>query len=102
MAIRGASLYTWENEAVAMRLWRPSGKRHLYKLEIEELNVRRRGDLNWYSEAVDAVKAGRSIEAAVEKYCSGIEAGAPYTEPRIEVLVSEAKVVKKLSATEAR
>ncbi len=85
-----------------MRLWRPSGKRHLYKLEIEELNVRRRGDLNWYSEAVDAVKAGRSIEAAVEKYCSGIEAGAPYTEPRIEVLVSEAKVVKKLSATEAR
>jgi hypothetical protein len=94
--IRGNSVYTWVEEGVARRLWPLSKKKHLYELEIEHSNIRFQGDLNCYSTAIDAVAAGRSPQNAVEKYCRGEEAGPPYTEPRIEVLVSEAKVIRKL------
>lgn len=94
--IRGNSLYTWADEGVAKRVWPRSGKQHLYQLEVGHANIRHRGDVNWYSAAVDAVKSGVSPDDAVAKYCSGQEAGLPFTEPRMEVLVSEAKVIKKL------
>jgi len=93
--IRSTSLYTWANEALARRLWHLSKKKHLYELEVDHANVRHRGDLNWYSAAVDAVKLGKSPKVAVGKYCSGVEADSSFTEPRTEVLVSEAKVIRK-------
>jgi hypothetical protein len=45
---------------------------------------------------VSAAKSGAPIEDAVSKYCAGENAGAPYTEPRVEILVSKAKVLRKL------
>jgi hypothetical protein len=95
--IRSNSVYTWADEKLARRLWPFSGKKYLYELEIENSNIRHIGDLNWYSAAEDAIKAQVSPESAVEKYCSGELAGAPYTQPRIEVLVSEARVLKRFS-----
>jgi hypothetical protein len=94
--IRGESLYTWANEMLARRLWRFSKKKYLYELEIDERDIRHKGDLNWYSAAMDAVKAGRSPHDAVKKYCNGEESGPPYTEPRVELLVSQAKMIRKL------
>ena len=95
--IRNNSVYTWADEKLARRLWPFSRKKYLYELEIENSNIRHIGDLNWYSAAEDAVKAHVSPESAVEKYCSRELAGPPYTQPRIEVLVSEARVVKRFS-----
>jgi hypothetical protein len=69
----------------------------LYELEIDEASVRHKGDLTCYSAALDALKAGKSVNDAVERYCSGQEAGPPYTTPRVEFLVSEARVIRKLS-----
>lgn len=94
--IRSNSIYTWENEVLARRLWKISGKKFLYELEVDEVHVRFRGDLNHYSAAVDATKSGASLDEHVESYWSGQEAGAPWTEPRIEVLVSQARVLRKL------
>lgn len=94
--IRGTSLYTWENEALARRLWKYSKKKYLYELEVDDGNIRHRGDLNWYSAAVDAVAMGDSPNEGVTKYWSGESAGEPFTEPRIEVLVSGARVIRKL------
>jgi hypothetical protein len=94
--VRGNSLYTWADEQLAKRLWPPSKKRYLYELEIDEADIRHKGDLNYYSEAVSAAKSGAPIEDAVSKYCAGENAGAPYTEPRVEILVSKAKVLSKL------
>jgi len=94
--VRGNSLYTWANEEVAKRLWPLSKKRYLYELEIDKADIRHKGDLNQYSEAESAAKSGAPVENAVGKYCAGENAGAPYTEPRVEVLVSKAKVLRKL------
>jgi hypothetical protein len=69
-------------------------------LEIEDANVRHKGDLNWYSSAVDAAKLGTSPDDAIKKYCDGEITGAEYTTPRIELLVSEAKVIRKLASKE--
>jgi hypothetical protein len=66
-------------------------------LEIEDANIRHIGDLNWYSAAVDAVRRGKPFKDAVDKYCRGEEAGLPFTEPQIEVLVSEARVRRKIA-----
>jgi hypothetical protein len=87
--IRGNSLYTWADEEVAKRLWPRSKKRYLYELEVDEADIRHKGDLNHYSEAVSAAKSGAPIENAVGKYCAGENASAPYTEPRVEILVSK-------------
>ncbi len=65
--IRGTSLYTWADEGVAKRLWRRSRKRYLYELEIAEADIRHKGDLNYYSEALDAVKSGKPFEDAIRK-----------------------------------
>jgi hypothetical protein len=100
--IRGYSLYTWVDAVVAKRLWRLSKKKYLYELEIHKMDIRHKGDLNHYSEAVSAAKSGASIENAVGKYCAGEIAGAPYTEARVEVLVSKATVVCKLAALSRR
>lgn len=94
--VRGNSLYTWANEEVAKRLRSLSKKRYLYELEIDKADIRHKGDLNQYSEAVSVAKSGAPIENAVSKYCAGENAGGPYTEPRVEVLVSKAKVLRKL------
>ncbi len=53
-------------------------------------------DRDRYSVAVDAVKKGHPPDAAVNNYCRGRVAGRPFTEPRIELLVSEARVIRKL------
>ena len=94
--IRSTSLYTWADETLARRLWPLSQKKYLYELEIEDSDIRHKGDLNFDSAAVEEVKAGASPNGAIEKYCSGENAEAPQTQPRIEVLVSEAKVRRKL------
>ena len=47
-ALRCGSVFAWESEAVANRVWPLSGKIYLYKLEILKADIRFRGDLNHY------------------------------------------------------
>ena len=93
--IRGSSLYTWKDETLARRLWLLSKKKYLYELEIDEADIRHKGDLNHYSEAEVAAKLGKSFDE-VRKYCTGEPAGPQFTGPRIEILVSKATVLRKL------
>jgi len=95
--VRSTSLYAWEDEAVARRLWPHSKRKYLYELEIEQSNIRLKADLNFYSEAVDAIKEGRSPIPAVEKYCSGESADPSSGLRRIEILVTEAKVIRRFA-----
>jgi hypothetical protein len=94
--VRGGSLYTWQEENVARRLWQLSGKKYLYELEIDESDIRHIGDLNYYSKAKDAAKSGAPFEDFIRRYCGGEVAGPPFTEPRLEILVSKARVLRKL------
>jgi hypothetical protein len=68
--LRNSSLYTWEDEAVARRVFdaQVSAKKprtYLYEVEVEAEKVRFRGDLNSYSAAVDAVANNQSPDAAI-------------------------------------
>ena len=99
-SVRGKSLYTWEDETVARRLWPHSKKKFLYELEVDEADIRHTGDLNLYSAAKDSVAAGSSPDAAINSYCKGETAPSkPGDErPRREILVREARVVRKLES----
>jgi len=94
--IRSTSLYTWEDRDIAERLWQLSKKKYLYELAIHEADIRHKGDVNNYSKAEDAVRTGNRLDDAVRKYWEGESAGPPYSTPRIEILVSDAKVLNKL------
>jgi hypothetical protein len=94
--VRSTSIYVWADQQVAKRLWPLSKKRYLYELEIDEVDIRHKGDLNNYSEAETAAKSGKPFEDAVLRYCRGEMAGKKYTEPRVEILVSEATVLGRL------
>jgi hypothetical protein len=96
--IRGNSLYTWEDETVAQRLWGYSRKQYLYELEVDEANIRHVGDLDLYSDAKDAVKNKVSPDAPITAYCNGEVAPPERGGPRREILVSEARVIRKLAS----
>lgn len=98
VSIRGASIYTLEDETVAKRLWKLSHRNYLYELEIDEDSIRHIGDLNLYSEAKDAVQGGRSPDKAIESYCKGELAGPHFGQPRREILAREARVVRKVES----
>lgn len=95
--IRSTSLYAWVDEALAHRLWSFSKKKYLYYLEVDERDVRHIGDVNCYSLAGDEIACGASPDDAIKKYWSGELAGLGYAPPRIEMLVSQAIVRKRLS-----
>jgi len=91
-AIRKTSLYTWADERLARRLWPRSHSKFLYELEVDEASVLHRGDVSHFWEAQSALKRGGDAGDAVNRYWSGEAAGTPY----VEVLLSEAKVIRKL------
>lgn len=95
-SIRGDSVFGWESEAVGHRLWSLSGKQYLYELEVDEVDMRFRGDLNHYNNAKDAVGDGRPLDKFVQAYCEGKDSDpAVNGAPRIELLFSKAKVLKR-------
>ncbi|MET4361278.1 hypothetical protein ABIB06_001854 [Bradyrhizobium sp. LB8.2] len=97
-SIRGGSLFAWESEAVGKRMWPLSKKPYLYELEVDDADIRFRGDLNHYNNAKDAVKKERSPEEFVAAYCDGKDSDpAVNGAPRIELLFSKAKVLKRHS-----
>jgi hypothetical protein len=98
--LRMMSLYTWEDRDIARRLCHLKRAKFLYEMEIEGASVRHRGDVNLYSAAVDAVLAGEPTADFIAKYWCGEIAGPPWTPPRIEILVSEAKVIRKFTRAE--
>jgi hypothetical protein len=94
-SIRGDSLFAWESQTVASRVWPLSGKRYLYELEVDEADIRFRGDLNHYNNAKDAVKNSLSPDEFVSAYCEGKDSNPAINgPPRIELLFSKAKVLK--------
>lgn len=96
--MRSSAIFTWADKTLANRLWPLSKKKYLYELEIADEDIVLTGDLNHYSDAVDAVKKGADPDAAIKRYCDH-EGGLPHhTSPRIEILATKAKILKKHTA----
>lgn len=93
--IRKCSLYACENLSSGRNLWKYSKKQYLYELEIEDKNINFVGNLDSYSAAVDAVGNTKLLEEKVEQYCKG-EVLDQNIDIRLEVLVCEAKVIRKV------
>jgi hypothetical protein len=93
-AIRGRSVFAWESEKVAKRVWPLSRKRYLYKLEILASDIRFRGDLNHYNNAKDAANGNQPFDEHLHSYCNG-DPSPKNGDPRIELLFSKAKVLER-------
>lgn len=79
---------------MAARLWRLGKKKYLYELEVDEADICFKGDLNHFSAAVDADEAGKLFDAELVHYRTGKNAGECWTEPRVEMLVKQARIVQ--------
>jgi hypothetical protein len=96
LKVRSTSLYVWVDQVVAEKLWKLSKKKYLYELEVDQADIHHKGDVNCYSAAMDAIAAGRPPTDPVDRYWRGDDEPPPYYDPRIEMLVSHAKVMKKI------
>jgi hypothetical protein len=90
--IRSTSLYTWENLEFARRAAQLA-KKPLYELKIDPADIVHRGDVEHFSNAVDAISRGEDPMEHVKKYCEGVE----FISQRVEILVTKAKVVKRIA-----
>lgn len=93
--VRSASLYAWESEQFAKRVWPHSKKKYLYELEVDESDIRFKSDLNHFSDATGSIGSADAFDNAVARYCSAAPPTADHTTPRVEVLVSRATVISK-------
>lgn len=93
---RRTSLYTWEDEVWARRAWSLEKGKFLYKLEVEDGDVRHRGDVNHYTDVGDAVKAGKDAVPYAEAYVRGdVHDPKRYTRARVQILVRKAIVLER-------
>ena len=69
--IRSTSLYTWARLPIAERGWRSWRQAHLYRLEIKVEDIVFEGDLDFFSDAKDAVARHANPAEAVTQYCAG-------------------------------
>lgn len=94
--VRAASLYVWESEEWARRTWRFERQKYLYRLEVDENDVRHRGDVNHYTDIGDALKDGRPTAIPVDDYIKSRDSDrSRFPTARFEVLVSKALVLQR-------
>jgi len=92
--IRAQSLYAWESQDVAERLWRMKKRTtpvHLFELEIQDDDMIHRGDVDAFTAVTIAIQRHQSPERAVRDYWEGVCGGE-----RIEILARKAKVLRRL------
>lgn len=94
--LRRTSLYSWEDKALAEKLWPWSRKKYLYTLEIIEPDIVHSGDVNHYTAAKNAIAIGADPTRHLALYWSGVDAEGEWTRPRRELLATKAKVVSRL------
>lgn len=94
--IRIKGLYVYTDAGLAQRDWEgirnKGGKRHFYKLEVDEKDTLHKGDLMIYAEVVADVRARRDKTVNVQRYWDTPPAKGRNT----EYLVRKAIVVEKL------
>jgi hypothetical protein len=91
--LRKNCLYTWRDKSVGERMWKLSRAKFFYELEIDPIDLKHSGDVQWYTDIQDAFTAGRNpsdmeVVEAIEHYWSSAEK----ERPRIEFLVTRATV----------
>jgi hypothetical protein len=91
--IRSDSLYVYPSTELADKDWtfRSKGKRHLYKLEIDDSDIVHVGDLLMYYQVIADLRAHREPSGTVEKYWT-----ATPSERSAEYLVRTATVVEQV------
>ena len=89
--IRAESLCVYPDSEMAQFDWTRRKARHLYKLEVDEADIRHRGDLQVFRDVVTTIRKKESADELVQKYWTGAELGR-----HTELLVSKATVIERL------
>jgi hypothetical protein len=92
---RSRSLYTWKDKDWAVRAWNLEPHKYLYKVEVEVRNVVHEGDVNHYSDIVDALGVGLPAEAFIARYVNSAPQSGNHLKDQVEVLVIEAMVLER-------
>jgi hypothetical protein len=88
--VRADHLYVYPHRDMAEEDWKHRKDRHLYELEIDEADIRHRGDLQIFHEVIDAVRIGAPVDEAVRRYWISA-ADSRY----VELMVARATVVDR-------
>lgn len=100
--IRATSLYAWREETWARWNWKKEPEKYLYKLEVDEADIRHIGDVSYYSDIGDALASGQSAELPIQSYiASALFVPARHFKPRVELLVGKAMVLERFDPISA-
>lgn len=91
-ALRGQATFVFEKFEIAARLLNETRGKHLFELSVDPSDVFHRADLRIYDEIVAALQKGEKVNHLVREFWAGIER----TDPRIELCVAKATIVRKL------
>ena len=96
--LRANSLYTWRDEDWARSTWQKQPTDYLYKLEVEESDIRHTGDLCYYTEIREALARNGCAAAAIRAYATGADfIPERHFKPRVEILVGKPKILERFS-----
>ena len=90
--LRAKATFVFEKFEVAARLLDETRGKHLFELSIDPRDIVHRGDLRIYDEIAATLKTRGNVEPLVKEFWDGIER----PDPRIELCVVKATIVKKL------
>jgi hypothetical protein len=91
-SLRAKATFVFESLEIALRLLNETRGKHLFELSIDPRHVFHRADLRIYDEIVAALQKGKNVDQLVRQFWAGVER----PDPRIELCVAEATIVKKL------
>ena len=91
-ALRAHATFVFEKLEIAARLLGETKGKHLFELSIVPSDIFHRADLRIYDEIVAALQENETVDHLVREFWKGLER----PDPRVELCVAKATVVKKL------
>jgi hypothetical protein len=89
---RAMATFVFEKLEIAERLLDETKGKHLFELSVTRTDVLHRADLRIYDEVVQALRSGKNPDDLIKEFWAGVER----PDPRIELAVSKATVVRKI------
>jgi hypothetical protein len=89
---RAIATFVFERLEIAKRLLNETKGKHLFKLSIIRADVLHRADLRIYDEIVKTLESGKNAEDLIREFWAGVER----PDPRIELSVLKATVIRKI------
>ena len=89
---RALATFVFEKLEIATRLLDETKGKHLFELSIARTDIFHRADLRIYDEIVQALQSAKNADDLIREFWAGVER----PDPRIELSVAKATVVRRI------